>query len=216
VTATVPMGELDRVDLESAGQAAFSTRFTVAARYADFLASAGIERGMIGPREAGRIWERHLLNSAALCPLIPEGSRVVDLGSGAGLPGIPIAIARPDLEVVLLEPMQRRTRFLADCLEVLGLANVEVVRGRAESGVGRPADIVVARAVAELSALVRLAAGLLRRDGVLLALKGASAAVELAALQEAGTPAELLTLPAPGSPATVVRVRREEIRGSAR
>jgi 16S rRNA (guanine527-N7)-methyltransferase len=216
VTTTVAMNELDRADIAAASNEIFGDQLALAARYADFLVTAGIERGMIGPREADRVWERHLLNSAVLASLIPEGVVVVDLGSGAGLPGLPLAIARPDLSVILLEPMQRRVRFLTECLDVLGLSNVRVFHGRAESGLDQPADVVVARAVAELTNLVGLARDLLRPRGVLLALKGSNARDELTALQETGVDADLLTLPAPGSPARVVRVSRQAMTGGRR
>lgn len=195
----------------------FGERAAVARAYADFLVTEGIERGVLGPREADRIWPRHLFNSAALASLIPAGARVVDLGSGAGLPGIPLAIARPDLTVVLLEPMQRRVRFLRDCLAVLDLPQVEIVEGRADGELSISADVVVARAVAPLERLITLAFGLLVDDGVLLALKGASAASEIEQLgRDAAVTAELLSVFAAGEPATVVRVRRRPVGGAAR
>ena len=109
----------------------FGPRIDLARRYAELLAGPGVERGLLGPREVDRIWDRHLLNSAAVAELLEPGERVIDIGSGAGLPGIPLAIARPDLDVVLLEPLLRRSEFLSEVVEQLGLA-VEVVRGRAE------------------------------------------------------------------------------------
>lgn len=206
--ATQPT-ERDQEAIRAAIDEAFGPSVQVAATYAELLCTAGIERGLLGPREAERIWERHLLNSAALAPLIPAGARVVDLGSGAGLPGIPLAIARPDLTVVLLEPMQRRVTFLRECLAALPLPRVSVHQGRAETGIADRADVVVARAVARLPELVRLSFELLVDNGTLLALKGRSAAGELDQMRRTmGVAAELLSLAAPGQAATVVRVTR--------
>ena len=105
-------------------------------RYAELLADAGVRRGLIGPREVPRLWERHLLNCAVLSEVIEQDVSVCDVGSGAGLPGIPLALARPDLQITLLEPLLRRTTFLEEVVELLGLPNVTVVRGRAEEMVG--------------------------------------------------------------------------------
>jgi 16S rRNA (guanine527-N7)-methyltransferase len=158
-------------------------RTPLADRYADLLTTAGIERGLLGPREAERIWDRHLLPSAALAELVPEGASVLDVGSGAGLPGIPLAIARPDLTVTLLEPMQRRCTFLDECVTALGLSNVSVRRGRAEDLAGRvTVDVVTARAVARLSRLVALTVPLCRPGGSVLAVKGETVMDELAEL----------------------------------
>src|SRR5690606_12407162 len=110
----------------------FGEALPVAERYAAFLADAGVERGLIGPREVDRLWERHLINCAVVAEVIPADARVVDVGSGAGLPGIVLAIVRPDLRITLLEPLLRRTNFLNECVEMLDLPNVEVRRGRAE------------------------------------------------------------------------------------
>jgi 16S rRNA (guanine527-N7)-methyltransferase len=197
----------------------FGDRLPLAVRYADLLCGPGAERGLIGPREVERIWGRHLLNSAALAPLIPPAGTVVDIGSGAGLPGIPLAIARPDLQVVLLEPMQRRVEFLRECVDALGLA-VAVQRGRAEDG-GMQADVVVARAVAPLGRLIELADRLLGPHGQLLALKGRTAPSEIAAARDAAgrggyAAPELLAIDAGGEPAIVVRVRRERQRVSGK
>jgi 16S rRNA (guanine527-N7)-methyltransferase len=209
VSTTTSSAERDRAEISSAIRSVFGERSTLAARYVDLLTTDGIERGLLGPREADRIWERHILNCAALASLIPVGARVVDLGSGAGLPGIPLAIARPDLTVVLLEPMRRRVDFLRDCLSVLALPGVTVQHGRAEEGIAELADIVVARAVASLDKLMRLSFELLVDNGALLALKGQAAAGECDQARRAtGIEAELLTLPAAGRPATVIRVSR--------
>jgi len=154
----------------------------VAERYADLLAGDGVLRGLIGPRETPRLWDRHLLNSATLGEVITPGASVVDVGSGAGLPGIAVAIARPDLSVTLVEPLLRRTRFLEAAVADLGLGDrVEVVRGRAEELHGRRTwDVVTARAVAPLERLARWCLPLAAAGGELLAMKGASAAEEVA------------------------------------
>jgi 16S rRNA (guanine527-N7)-methyltransferase len=224
VSAAVSTGEpalaapdLTPAELDTAIAEVFGAQAAQARAYAELLVTEGIERGVLGPREADRIWPRHLFNSAALAALIPTGARVVDLGSGAGLPGLPLAIARPDLRMVLLEPMQRRVRFLQECLDRLDLPQVQIVAGRAEDGVATPADDVVVRAVAPLQRLIPLAFGLLVDHGVLLALKGASAAREVDAVRRMSTvTAEVLTVPAPGGPATVVRAVRPAGRGSSK
>jgi 16S rRNA (guanine527-N7)-methyltransferase len=201
--------ERDQEPIRTAIAELFGPQTEVAAVYAELLATVGVERGLIGPREAGRIWERHLINSAVLAPLVPAGARVVDLGSGAGLPGIPLAIARPDLQVVLIEPMQRRVIFLQECLVALQLPRVSVHRGRAEAGIEPPADVVVARAVAPLPDLVRLSFPLLVAGGALLALKGRSARGELDQMRHTmAVEAELVSLAAPGETAAVVRAVR--------
>ena len=158
----------------------FGGRLPVAEEYARLLAGPGVERGLIGPHEIPRLWDRHLLNSAVIADLIPCPATVVDLGSGAGLPGIVLAMLLPDCEVTLLEPMLRRTVFLTECVTSLGLANARVLRGRAEEFAGRlAADVVTARAVAPLDRLATLALGLLRPGGIVLAVKGARAQQEL-------------------------------------
>ena len=142
-------------------------------RYAEFLKGPGIERGLIGPREGERIWERHILNCLPITTLIPRGASVIDVGSGAGLPGIVIKLARPDLTVTLIEPLARRCDFLRET----GV-EVEIIRGRAED-VRRKADIVTARAVAPLKKLVAMTQHLIAPGGALLAMKGASAEKEM-------------------------------------
>lgn len=160
----------------------FGDRLSLAQEYAEFLATAGIERGLLGPREVPRIWERHILNSAVLGEVVDEGSRVVDIGTGAGLPGIPLAIARPDLKVQLLEPLLRRYSFLFEINNRLDLG-CEVVRGRAEEpnvvkSLGG-ADVATSRAVAPLGKLTRWSLPLVRVGGAMKALKGGSVAEEL-------------------------------------
>jgi len=189
-------------------------------RYAQLLGDEGIEWGLLGPREAGRIWSRHLLNSLALAPMLGQGACVVDVGSGAGLPGVPLAIARPDVSMVLLEPLLRRTRFLELVVSELGLGDrVRVVRGRAEDqrergGASRlVADVVVCRAVAPLDRLLGWCVPLLDVRGELLALKGDSARDEVrqaaSVLDRLGVEAQVLDVDAGlGQTATVVRVRR--------
>ncbi|AEI10532.1 glucose-inhibited division protein B [Corynebacterium resistens DSM 45100] len=160
----------------------FGSRVGLAEAYARSLASDGIERGLIGPREVPRIWERHVLNSAALEEAIPRDVRVVDVGSGAGLPGIPLAIARPDLNVQLLEPLLRRTVYLDEIVRELGL-NCSVHRGRAEDpNVVKElggADVVTSRAVAPLGKLTTWSLPLVRVGGSMIALKGSSIAEEI-------------------------------------
>ncbi|GAB3220971.1 16S rRNA (guanine(527)-N(7))-methyltransferase RsmG [Glycomyces halotolerans] len=155
-------------------------RIQQARDYVGLLRTVGIERGLIGPREVPRLWGRHVLNSAVIGELIDADADVVDVGSGAGLPGIPLALARPDLWVTLVEPMQRRVHFLEEVVDALGLDNVEVLRARAEevSPRGR-ADTVVSRAVAPLGKLARWCLPLARPGGLMLAIKGQSAAEEI-------------------------------------
>jgi 16S rRNA (guanine527-N7)-methyltransferase len=148
-------------------------------QYVDILATRGVAYGLLGPKEASRIWERHILNSAALSQLIEPGNTVIDVGSGAGLPGIPLTLLRPDLRITLLEPLLRRFTFLVQALSELGLSGrVEVVRARAEDHTGRY-DVVVARAVAPLDRLIGWCDPLRRPEGVLLALKGQNAGAEI-------------------------------------
>lgn len=153
-------------------------------RYVDILATWGIDRGLIGPREAPRLWERHILNCAVVTPRIPADVTVADVGSGAGLPGLVWAIARPDLRVTLIEPLLRRTTFLTEVIEELGLTNAAVVRGRATE-VAEVFDVVTARAVADLGKLGQWCLPLVRPGGVLLALKGESVADEVTMWTEA-------------------------------
>ncbi|MCX5559030.1 16S rRNA (guanine(527)-N(7))-methyltransferase RsmG [Streptomyces sp. NBC_00038] len=159
----------------------FGNRFADAVRYAELLAEAGVQRGLIGPREVPRLWERHLLNCAVLSEVVPEGVTVCDVGSGAGLPGIPLALVREDLKITLLEPLLRRTTFLTEVVELLGLDHVTVVRGRAEEVMGKlqPVHVVTARAVAPLDRLAAWGIPLLRPYGEMLALKGDTAEEEL-------------------------------------
>jgi 16S rRNA (guanine527-N7)-methyltransferase len=179
-------GQAGPVDLTPtpAARAIFADRLAPAEQFVTLLATDGVEHGHIGPRERSRLWDRHLVNSALVTDLLPVGARVVDVGSGAGLPGIPMAIRRPDLHLDLVEPMLRRTRFLESAVATLELGDqIRIVRGRADepavlAEVGS-ADFVVARAVAPLDRLVRWCLPLLAPGGRLLALKGASATDEV-------------------------------------
>lgn len=219
-----------------AATAIFGDRLDLAVRFVDLLATAGIERGLLGPREVPRLWDRHLLNCAVIGELIAEGDRIIDVGSGAGLPGIALGLARPDLTVILLEPMARRADFLVEAAENLGLANVDVYRGRAEdprrwerasstapqidrpSGeTGARAQVVTARAVAPLDRLAGWCLPLVEPGGRLLAIKGRSAQTELdslrAAVHDAGGRHPQVRICGAGSvePATTVV---EMVRGS--
>ena len=164
----------------------FGSALETACQFAEILATDGVQRGLIGPRETPRLWDRHLLNCAVVAELLPESGELVDIGSGAGLPGVVLAMLRPGVHVVLLEPMLRRSAFLEECLARLDLPNATVVRGRAEDMTGViKADIATARAVAPLDRLAGWAAGLLRPGGEILAIKGQSAVEELAAARPA-------------------------------
>ncbi len=164
-----------------AAAAIFGERIEVARRYAEWLCGAGVERGLIGPREAQRVWARHILNCAVVAPLLPVDAVVVDVGSGAGLPGIPLALARPDCTVTLVEPLERRAAFLVEVVDALALSNCRVLRGRADEAIAEcgNADVVTSRAVAPLAKLVAWSVPLARRGGLVLALKGSSAAAEI-------------------------------------
>lgn len=171
--------------------------------FADILSSAGVERGLIGPREVPRIWQRHLLNCAVVADpeggLVPDGARVADVGSGAGLPGVVWAIVRPDLHLVLVEPLLRRSTFLAEAVHSLELGERVVVRRDRAEDVARDrewvaAEVVTARAVAPLERLIGWTVPLLRPGGQLLALKGSSAAEEVGAATDAAATAGLADL----------------------
>lgn len=173
-----------------AARRVFGDRLPLAQRYAALLADEGVKRGLIGPREVPRLWERHLLNCAVVSDLLPSGARVVDVGSGAGLPGLVLACRRGDLHVDLVEPMLRRTTFLNEAVGMLDLTRqVRVVRGRAEDPTVRQlvgeSDWVTARAVASLDRLVRWCLPLVRPGGQLLAMKGQQASEELRKYRQA-------------------------------
>lgn len=190
-------------------------RLPLAERYAELLATDGTLRGLIGPREVGRLWERHLFNSAAMAEVLPRDATVADIGSGAGLPGLVLAIVRPDLRITLVEPLLRRTTFLSEVVEELGLDNVEVVRGRAEALHGqRRFDVVTSRAVAPLPRLLEWSMPLVAPHGALVAMKGSSVGQEIedasGVLDNLGAARperlEVGTESPASSPATLVRV----------
>jgi 16S rRNA (guanine527-N7)-methyltransferase len=149
--------------------------------FAELLLTAGIERGLIGPREGERIWDRHIFNCLPVTQLLPQGASLFDIGSGAGLPGIVIALARPDLQVTLIEPLERRVEFLK---EATAGTNIEVIRGRAQD-VKKSADFVTARAVAPLEKLKKMSWHMVKTNGALLAMKGEGAATEMAGMKNA-------------------------------
>ncbi|WP_432526080.1 16S rRNA (guanine(527)-N(7))-methyltransferase RsmG [Kineococcus mangrovi] len=195
----------------------FGDRVGRAATYRDLLATAGVERGLIGPREVPRLWDRHLLNCAYLGDVVDEGASVLDIGSGAGLPGIPLALARPDVQVRLVEPLERRYAFLREAVAELDLRDqVAVARGRAEDVRGEfSASVVTARAVAPLATLYGWALPLVVTGGHLVAIKGRSAPEEIAAaadvLRQLGVTSEpeiVQVGPDAESGTTVVRVAR--------
>lgn len=173
------MVELTETELKAA-VAIFGDRLDLAKRYVEHLATSGTERGLIGPREVPRLWSRHVLNCAVIESEISHGSHVADVGSGAGLPGLCLAIARPDLELTLIEPLERRVIWLQEVVDDLGLENVTVMRTRAELAVGMvTADVVTARAVSALSNLAGLTIPLLAGQGEVVAIKGRSAHEEI-------------------------------------
>lgn len=164
-------------------------------KFHNWLATAGIDRGILGPRELERIWDRHIANCAVVEELIPENADVLDVGSGAGLPGLVLAIVRPDLKVGLIEPLQRRCEFLTEAISDLGLANqVKVYRGRAQDHTHLKADVVTGRAVAPLHKFLTWTTPLVKPTGQILAMKGSSAATEIAeaSAQLAGKTAEIV------------------------
>lgn len=193
---------------------AFGPGLPAAEVYANLLAVQGVAWGLIGPREVGRLWSRHLINTAALAPLVPPSIELWDVGSGAGLPGIPLRLARPDLHVTVLEPMQRRVRFLELCRRELALPDLSIIAARAEQIEDRPAaDVVTARAVAPLVRLLSATWPLLRPGGQLLAVKGRNAERELAECEPPGDLSEppdvVRRYATNGQPlVTVVRFRR--------
>jgi 16S rRNA (guanine527-N7)-methyltransferase len=186
------------------------------ARYAEMLRDQGELRGLIGPREVPRIWERHILNSAAVEPFLPTSGAVADIGSGAGLPGVVLAVMRPELEVLLIEPMERRTTWLSEVVAELGLTNVQVKRGRAEEFHDAfEVDAVTCRAVAALSKLVRMSMPLVRVGGEMVILKGRSVADEVEPARKvlrkygAGDPEIIEGTTVEGvESTTIVRIRR--------
>jgi 16S rRNA (guanine527-N7)-methyltransferase len=179
VTGDAPAAPAPPIPAAAAG--VFGPALPAATAYAGILATRGVAHGLLGPHEVPRLWDRHLLNCAVVAELVGERrGTLLDLGSGAGLPGLVLAMVLPDTAVTLLEPMERRCRFLTECVTELGLANVTVLRGRAEDVTVRT-DVVTARAVAPLPRLAELAVGVVRPGGMVLAIKGRTAADELKA-----------------------------------
>ncbi len=207
-------------ELRSAAVWCFGDRLPVAVQFAEILMTDGVVRGLIGPRELDRLWDRHLLNCAIVAELIPSRAHVVDVGSGAGLPGVVLAVARPDLSVDLVEPLARRAGFLSEVVVSLGLDRTTVVRARAEECGRRhpqlePANVVTARAVASLDRLARWCLPLTAEGGRLLALKGESASDEIAthraAISRAGGGEPVLLRCGEGilpTPTTVVEITK--------
>ncbi|WP_257159000.1 16S rRNA (guanine(527)-N(7))-methyltransferase RsmG [Corynebacterium cystitidis] len=157
----------------------FGDRLALAEAYHDSLATTATERGFIGPKEVGRLWSRHIMNCAIISEAFDEGLRVADIGSGAGLPGIPVAIARPDLSITLIEPLLKRSTYLSEVKNQLELDNVTVIRGRAEDQKLEPFDVVTSRAVAPLGKLAGWSLPLVKKGGAMVAMKGASVSDEL-------------------------------------
>lgn len=191
----------------------FGSRLPLAQKYHDSLATDGSTRGFIGPREVPRLWERHLINCAVVAEVMPQNATLIDVGSGAGLPGIPLAIARPDLTITLIEPLLKRSTYLSEVVDLLSLDNVTVIRGRAEEGpvkkTVKGADIVTSRAVAPLGKLAKWSLPLVRKGGEMIALKGSSVHEELerdaADIKRAGGgKAEVMTIHG----TTIIRVPR--------
>ena len=205
----------ETLPVPSVAAALFGDRSAVAQAYAELLGSDGIVRGLLGPRERPRIWDRHILNCVVGADQAPVGSRVCDVGSGAGLPGLVWAIARSDLQVTLVEPLLRRATFLTEATEALQLSNVRVLRVRAEQlGGDERFDVVTSRAVAPLPRLLDWSMPLVRPGGVLLAMKGSGAREELRSVRAGASPwrvdtADVLTLGVGliDPPATVIRLQ---------
>ena len=199
---------------QDAARKIFGDRLDLAGRYVEHLATSGMERGLLGPREVPRLWSRHVLNCAVVSDLIPENASVADVGSGAGLPGLCLAIARPDISMTLIEPLERRVNWLNEVVADLGLQNVQVIRGRAEQVLDAVnVDVATARAVSALSGLAGLTIPLLHGKGQVLAIKGRSAEEEVAKAAKAirklgGRDTEVLTVGGDvlEEPTTVVRI----------
>ena len=191
-----------------------SDRLPLAERYTELLATEGVVRGLIGPREAPRLWERHILNSAVLAEAVPEDATICDIGTGAGLPGLVLAIARPDVRITLVEPLLRRTTFLEEVVAELGLTHVSVRRGRAEDLHGSETfDVVTSRAVAPLERLLGWSMPLVAPTGAMIAMKGRSVTDEITEASpllsrlRCGTPEVLeLGVGVVSPPTTAVRV----------
>ncbi len=195
----------------------FGDRLALAEAYHQSLATTAAERGFIGPKEVARLWERHILNCAVISEAFQEGLKVADIGSGAGLPGIPLAIARPDLKITLIEPLLKRSTYLREITEELGLDNVTVIRGRAEEQPKASFDAVTSRAVAPLGKLAGWSLPLLQGGGAMIAMKGESVAEELERdakliAKAGGKDPEILTVGATTleQPTTLIRITRKK------
>ena len=186
MTNLQPESDPSQVSRETSIQKYFPGQEEAIRAYAEFLTTAGIERGLIGPREGERIWERHIFNCLPVTQLLPQGASLFDIGSGAGLPGIVIALARPDLKVTLIEPLERRVEFLNEAVAAIAAGGVEiqVIRGRAQD-VKKSADFVTARAVAPMEKLKKISWHMVKTGGSLLAMKGESAATEMVGIKGA-------------------------------
>jgi 16S rRNA (guanine527-N7)-methyltransferase len=186
MTNLQPESDPSRVSRETTISKYFPGQEDAIRAYAEFLTTAGIERGLIGPREGERIWERHIFNCLPVTQLLPQGASLFDIGSGAGLPGIVIALARPDLKVTLIEPLERRVEFLNEAVAAIAAGGVEiaVIRGRAQD-VKKSADFVTARAVAPMEKLKKMSWHMVKTGGSLLAMKGESAASEMVGIKGA-------------------------------
>lgn len=204
------------VDAEKvAARKIFGDELPLAQRYVHHLSTSGIERGLLGPREIPRLWGRHVLNCAVVAQLIAADARVTDVGSGAGLPGLTFAIARPDLHLTLIEPLERRVLWLQEVVADLGLSNVKILRGRSEQFVGQiSADVVTARAVSALPNLASLTMPLLKDGGEVIAIKGQSAQTEVEKAEKiirklGGTTVEVQTIGGDllEQPTTIVRIK---------
>lgn len=177
------MFHVKHLDLETtppSAKAIFGSRLNLAEAYASALARDSETFGLLGPRELPKLWSRHILNSAVVAEYISDSATVADVGAGAGLPGIPIAIARPDIQMTLIEPMERRSEWLVSIVKELGLENVKVVRARGEETTNLDIDVVVARAVAALAKLIGFTAPVLKGQGQILAIKGERVTEEMA------------------------------------
>ena len=199
----------------AAATAVFGDRLELAQAYHDSLATTAAERGFIGPKEVSRLWSRHILNCGVISEAFREGASVADIGSGAGLPGIPLAIARPDLSVTLIEPLLKRSTYLSEVKEELGLDNVTVIRGRAEEQKKMLFDVVTSRAVAPLGKLAVWSLPLVRPGGAMVAMKGASVSEELerdakVIAKAGGVDAEIFTAgdAVLEQPTTLIRITR--------
>jgi len=187
--------------------------YEVICRYRDILASRGIDWGLLGPREVDRLWDRHILNSTAVTDLIPESAAVADVGSGAGLPGIPVALLRADVAMDLIEPLLRRSSFLTHTVDDLGITSTVCVRRSRAEDVAQRYDVVLSRALAPLDRLIRWCLPLMKPSGRLVAIKGASASDEVARharlIENSGLRAEVLTVTSDAriAPTTVIQLQ---------